>query len=138
MQKKNSFLTKTLWIKKGYGKTIREEGFFQRVKYDVFSLISFFSSYEKTKKKYKELLSGLNASDSDEMMMICSSYSLKQLIVKKEWAENLADYTFENEIFPGFKDYDKYLSTIYGSYMIIPPEEKRHTHEIEHVDFGDY
>ena len=37
-------------------------------------------------------------------------------------------YQFENYFFYGAKDYDKYLTCLYNDYMILPPEDKRHTH----------
>lgn len=35
---------------------------------------------------------------------------------------------FEDRMFYGFEDYDKYLSNAYGNYMQLPPEEKRISH----------
>ena len=35
---------------------------------------------------------------------------------------------FEDRVFCGFEDYDKYLSNAYGNYMQLPPEEKRISH----------
>lgn len=45
----------------------------------------------------------------------------------------LNDITFEGKTFLGPADPNRYLTSIYGNYMIIPPEEKRHTHII-HVE----
>lgn len=35
---------------------------------------------------------------------------------------------FEDGKFPCYKNYDKYLSNLYGNYMELPPEEKRQPH----------
>lgn len=35
---------------------------------------------------------------------------------------------FEDGKFPCYKNYDKYLSNLYGNYMELPPEEKRKPH----------
>lgn len=40
------------------------------------------------------------------------------------------EYEFEGYRFLGVKDYDKYLTLLYGDYMQLPPEEKRKTHGI--------
>lgn len=53
-------------------------------------------------------------------------------------AEELADYSFEGEIFKGPKDYDNYLTTLYGDYMALPPEGQRENrHQIVQIDFGE-
>ena len=52
--------------------------------------------------------------------------------------EELADYTFEGETFKGPKDYDKYLTALYGDYMQLPPEDQRENrHQIIKIDFGE-
>ncbi len=38
---------------------------------------------------------------------------------------------FEDQLFPAPKDYDRYLNTLYGDYMTLPPEEDRIGHEYE-------
>ena len=38
------------------------------------------------------------------------------------------EYEFEGRMFYGMKDYDKYLTTIFGDYMTPPPEDKRVVH----------
>ena len=43
----------------------------------------------------------------------------------------LADYQFENITVKGFKDYDTYLTAIYGDYMKLPPESQRINHGIK-------
>ena len=49
-----------------------------------------------------------------------------------------ATATFEgiNSFIP--KDFDRYLSSLYGDYMQIPPVEKREKHFIVDIDFGDF
>jgi len=37
-------------------------------------------------------------------------------------------YPFENMTLTGVENPDAYLSTMYGNYMSIPPEEKRTSH----------
>lgn len=38
------------------------------------------------------------------------------------------EYLFEGHYFKGFKDYDSYLTLLYGNYMELPPVEKRVSH----------
>ena len=53
---------------------------------------------------------------------------------KREIFNDIIDVSFENKFFKGFKNYDEYLSNVYGDYMILPPLEKR----ISHYDFKCY
>ena len=49
---------------------------------------------------------------------------------KRHWYEELAEYPFEQMKLPGAADYDGYLKVKYGSYMELPPENKRKVHPI--------
>lgn len=52
--------------------------------------------------------------------------------------EETAMYPFEDTVFPGPKDYDAVLSSLYGDYMTLPPEDKRENrHQIGTLDFGE-
>ena len=48
----------------------------------------------------------------------------------------LKDITFEGKVFLGPADPDRYLTSIYGDYMQLPPVEKRQTHII-HASLGE-
>lgn len=53
--------------------------------------------------------------------------------------DDLIEYNFEDTSFKGFREYDKYLSDLYGDYMQFPPEEERYNrHGILNLDFGPY
>lgn len=49
---------------------------------------------------------------------------------ERRWYEELAEYPFEQMNLPGAEDYDGYLKVKYGSYMELPPENKRKVHPI--------
>ena len=54
-----------------------------------------------------------------------------------ELFQDLTQYTFEGELFPGVRDYDRFLRAMYGDYMTLPPEDKRENrHQIVEIDFG--
>lgn len=46
----------------------------------------------------------------------------------KKWITERAEYEFEGRFLYGTKDYDGILSTIYGDYMKLPPENERNPH----------
>lgn len=54
-------------------------------------------------------------------------YGLKE-ICPKEVFEKQIDVEFEGYTFKGHKEYDLYLSSLYGNYMVLPPEEERKVH----------
>lgn len=57
---------------------------------------------------------------------------------QREWCENLAEYAFADTSFLGPEDYDAFLSSLYGNYMELPPEDKRENrHQIMELSFGD-
>lgn len=51
--------------------------------------------------------------------------------IPKYLFSELIDYKFENIIVKGFKDYNTYLTSIYGDYMKLPPEEQRINHGVK-------
>ena len=54
---------------------------------------------------------------------------------QKDWIYPLKDIVFEGKTFLGPADPDRYLTSIYGDYMKVPPEDKRITHII-HVEMN--
>ena len=59
--------------------------------------------------------------------IVPSSYRLKEIVPREVFTDYI-DFPFESYTFKGIKEYDYYLSKIYGSYMKLPPEDKRNTH----------
>lgn len=49
-------------------------------------------------------------------------------IFPKGFFDTYIPVVYENCSFPVIKEYDKYLTSVYGDYMRLPPEEKRVTH----------
>ena len=54
-------------------------------------------------------------------------YGKKEIWLKEEMMP-IIYLDFEDGKFPCYKNYDKYLSNLYGNYMVLPPEEKRQPH----------
>ena len=56
----------------------------------------------------------------------------------KEWFTDLVEYDFEGVKLFGTRNFDENLTYIYGSYMELPPEDKRDPHSpVSSYDFGD-
>lgn len=47
--------------------------------------------------------------------------------------EQLRDFEFEGEVFPGTRYYDQYLKVKYGDYMKMPPKEQRKIHPVSAI-----
>lgn len=58
---------------------------------------------------------------------VCGSYRTKEILKQKIFSE-YEDVYFEGRVYKGLKAYDEYLSSLYGAYMKMPPEDKRITH----------
>lgn len=57
----------------------------------------------------------------------------------KQWLEDAVYVDFENVKLPIPKEYDKYLSYLYGDYMEMIPVSLRHvSHDIIRMDLGEY
>lgn len=69
----------------------------------------------------------LHAGDADYIGNLIGRWREKETF-KAEIYENLADYPFEGISFRGPKDYDTYLSQMYGDYMQLPSESMRLVH----------
>lgn len=56
------------------------------------------------------------------------TYNKKLEGIPRKFFDKYQMYEFENSSFPGFYEYDEYLTLLYGDYMTLPPIEKRVSH----------
>ena len=69
----------------------------------------------------------LNAGDTGYIGNLIGRWREKESF-KAEVYQNLADYPFEGITLRGPKDYDTYLTQMYGDYMRLPPKEQQLVH----------
>ena len=93
----------------------------------AFFVMSRFTSEKKLIKSIQEKSKKTAFDDSKYIGCICGSYRTKEILEKGVFDE-YTEIAFEDTSFMVIKEYDKYLSSIYGDYMKLPPEEKRVTH----------
>lgn len=86
----------------------------------MFNHFNQLNNCDKLLKKYK-----MNESYFTGNMM--GAYKTRELI-PTHWYGTDYFYDFENIKLRGIKEYDKYLSRLYGDYMQLPPIEKRRVH----------
>ena len=60
-------------------------------------------------------------------MPYAGCYGTRDVLEKKYFSE-LTQLEFEGHKFFAFKEYDKYLTHVFGNYMQLPPKEKQVTH----------
>lgn len=64
---------------------------------------------------------------------LVGDYGSKEIMPQKLFLDTV-QVTFEGESFAAVRDYDTFLTRLYGNYMQLPPEEK----QVSHHDFEAY
>lgn len=107
---------------------------YKRLGYLYYQAKALFSDGEALARRFDRL-----ATACPESGLVCEQEGrCGAFCFELELFQELAAYTFEGEVFPGVRDYDRFLSCMYGDYMTLPPEEKRENrHQIVEIDFGE-
>lgn len=106
----------------------------KRIGYLLYQIIALFVSQEALVRYYEK--TALVVSESSAWYEQSAIPSVP--FFKRAWCEELAMYPFADTEFPGPRDYDAFLTSLYGNYMELPPEDKRENrHQIMELDFGD-
>lgn len=128
-------LYRTKLMKSGYQPWMDNGRFLwkKRLGYVYYQLLSLTADQKKLAEAYDAL--ACSVSDSG---WVCEQEALSR---PNYFAESLfreyAEYDFEGETFTSVRDYHSYLTTLYGDYMQLPPEDKRENrHQIVEIDFG--
>ena len=93
------------------------------------NILKLFSD-EYFAKKIISLTKKYPYNQSDYVGCLVWGYGPQERMTKED-AEDYIEVTFEGSKYLGFKNFDQYLSNLYGDYMKLPPEEKRVTHNID-------
>lgn len=106
----------------------------KRIGFLYYQFLAMFDSHEKLIHRYEAL-----AASVPDSPILCRQRGWSKLdCYNREWCEELDDYPFEGELFPGPKQYDLFLSSLFGDYWKLPPEETRENrHQIVRLNFGD-
>jgi lipopolysaccharide cholinephosphotransferase len=94
------------------------------------TIASFFSRKHILKIVIKEIKK-YPFESSDYRGIVGTQYKKREMCPKSVF-EEVTDVLFEGHYFKGWKDYDTYLSNVYGDYMKLPPVEKRETHDLKY------
>jgi len=93
----------------------------------IFYILSRFTSNTVLVKSIKNYYESIKSENSEYVSIICGAYRDREIMHKSIY-EKYIDITFEDRTFKAIEKYDEYLTTIYGDYMKLPPEDKRVTH----------
>lgn len=106
----------------------------KRIGFIPYQLLSLLGSHEKWIDCFEKAARSVPAGE-----ILCRQRAWSKLdCYDRAWCEDLASYPFEGEQFPGPRDYDAFLTSIFGDYMTLPPEGTREDrHQIVRLDFGD-
>ena len=106
----------------------------KRIGYLYYQLKAAMTTHEKLIQEYETLVASFPEND----LVYWQDPAMHLRSLKRVWCEELAEVSFEGELFKGPKNYDEMLTAIYGNYMQLPPEDQRENrHQIEIVDFGE-
>lgn len=98
------------------------KGHFLKLRYYIKLLI--YPSRESTIKKLEELHNTYKFESSSYAGAVSGMYGIRELLESDVFKEYI-DLPFEDRSFKCLAQYDKYLTSLYGDYMLLPPEEKR-------------
>ena len=140
--RKRSFLQAMLFTKCRYLKFKSDSALKYLLKIFMFTFLKFlclFYSKKRLIRKYEKMVNKFNALPGDELYEQTVNLKFGYWIIPRSCFEESVELPFEDELFPCPKNYDEYLTKIYGDYMQPPPEEKRKKgHDIIKVDLGAY
>lgn len=90
----------------------------------VFGWKYWLNKHEQYIKKFH------NLDNYEHRYPFSGCYKFKD-IMPKELYDDIIEVEFEGYKFPAFRNYDYYLSSLYGDYMTPPPPEKRIAHTLK-------
>jgi lipopolysaccharide cholinephosphotransferase len=112
---------------------------FTKLYVKLLSIIGKHMSMEKIIKKYNKASMWKKGKGSDYCIFNERIYVIHNKFSKK-WFNDEADYNIRGNMYKSVKDYDGLLSSLYGNYMELPPEDKRvpiHSGELDQIKVYD-
>ena len=107
----------------------------KRIGYLYYQVRANFVSYEELVKRF-EMIQKQYPDSTKNLHGMTEGMAFSPL--KREWYKETNYVKFEDDMFPIPVGYDGYLTTCYGDYMQLPPEnERENRHQIIKVYLGD-
>lgn len=106
----------------------------KRIGYLAYQAASLFVSQKQLVRMYEKII----LAQPESGCYYEQSALPKVPFFDRSWCDAVKSYPFEDTAFPGPESYDAFLSSLYGNYMELPPEDKRENrHQIMELDFGE-
>ena len=102
----------------------------------AFFVLSRFVNKSKLFASIQRKYTKIDFNSSEFAGAVGGSYREKEILPQKVFTEYI-ELPFENYKFKAIASYGTYLSSIYGDYMKLPPEEKRVSHHTFKAYFKD-
>jgi len=95
----------------------------------LYSAGSLRRHLDRTLRRYEH-------ADTGEVGNLCGIYGYERETTRSAFFQDRIDVPFAGATFSILRDYDVYLTQVYGDYMTPPPPEKRRTHHFTVLDLG--
>lgn len=106
----------------------------KRIGYLLYQFAALFVSQEFLVRQYEKIV----LSQPESNVYYEQSALPRVPFFDRTWCDERALYPFEDTMLPGPGAYDAFLTSLYGNYMELPPEDKRENrHQIMELSFGE-
>ncbi len=136
LKRKLLHLFRVKLMKSGFAPWMDEErvNWKKRIGYLPYQLAAKLVSQQWLIRHYDALVAAVPENDC----VYKQSARSKPNYFQRKWLQDLAEYPFEDGMFPAPRDYDACLTAQFGDYMTPPPEgERENRHQIIKLDFGE-
>ena len=110
--------------------TTTKKGFVYTLGRYILYLISRFTNKQRLIKKIEAQYKNIDFDSSVYCGAVCGAYGAKE-IVERAYFDEFIEVEFEKMKLKAPIGYDKYLTSIYVDYMVLPPPDKRVSHPID-------
>lgn len=104
--------------------------------YLLFRFISKILSHDFLVGVAEKALNRYNKMNTKFLTSITGVYEYNREMIEQDIFNDFIELEFEGIPFKAIKNYDKFLTQVFGDYMKIPSPEDRKNHEFISVDFG--
>lgn len=136
---KNStrILRKTYSLKSGVGLKFNKKVSGKRLGSYLLLMIGNIIGKQLLKKRLYKTATKYRFTDTKYIYSVGTSYKYEKKLFLKEWVQNTTRVQYKNYKFSAPKEWEKYLTHVFGDYMELPSKEKQiGGHDIISFDVG--
>lgn len=114
---------------------IRERPWYEKIVVKIAAAIhpNKFMSTAKQYQKLQQALHKFPYTEKEFLVCLVGPFRFRN-IMAGTFFDSTVELIFEEELFRATGDYEKWLRSSYGNYMILPPEEDRNKHHLVIID----